>query len=75
MAYNRRNLLVKIIEAQDICLSQLAKGVKVKEIYAQHIARRFGISQRTFVRWMGVNAKKELKELNEQEATQEVKLE
>lgn len=74
MAYNRKNLLVKIIDAQEICLAQLAKGVKVKEIYALHIKKKFGISHRTFVRWMGVNAKKELKELNEQEATNEVNI-
>ncbi|HCT31518.1 MAG TPA: hypothetical protein DIW31_12515 [Bacteroidales bacterium] len=63
MAYNRKNLLTRIIEIQNITLEQKKKGVTQIWVYNNLIKDRFNISIKTFNNYLGVNAKKELKEL------------
>ncbi|WP_346856555.1 hypothetical protein [uncultured Draconibacterium sp.] len=64
MAYNRRNFLIKVIEVQDIYLAHRDRGVSAIWVYNNLIKPTYHISKRTFVRWMGINAKKELKQLD-----------
>lgn len=62
MAYNRENLLRRIVEAQDAFLEQQEKrkGVPSICIYREYIRPNFHISYSTFNRWMGINAKAKL---------------
>ena len=60
MAYNRKNLLNKIIEIQKTTLEQQAKGVTQKWIYENIIHTTYCISRATYYSYLGTNAKKEL---------------
>ncbi|MBN2868786.1 MAG: hypothetical protein JXK08_08955 [Flavobacteriaceae bacterium] len=64
MAYNRKNLLLKIIDIQQTTLEMKQRGVTQKWIYENAIREKYQISYRAFNNYLGVNAKKELKELN-----------
>ncbi|MFJ1492619.1 hypothetical protein [Capnocytophaga canis] len=71
MAYNRINLLKKIIEVQELTLHQYHKvGLTYKEIYWQHIYPKYHICYRTFHTYLGTPAKKQLKELQQAKAQQ-----
>lgn len=63
MAYNRENILTKILKIQEIALQHNRQGLFFKEIFHQHIEKQFNISKRTFDTYLGTNARKELKEL------------
>lgn len=64
MAYNKINLLNKIIEIQELTMYQYHKeGLTYKEIYWQYIFPKYHISYRTFHTYLGTPAKKQLKEL------------
>ena len=63
MAYNRKNLLLKIIDIQQTTLEMKQRGVYQKWIYENVIREKCKISQKTFYEYLGTNAKKELKEL------------
>lgn len=63
MAYQRKNYLEKIIEIQTIALKYNKQGLFYKEIYHTYIEKQYHISKRTFDNYLGINAKKELKEL------------
>jgi hypothetical protein len=63
MAYNRKNLLSRIIEIQDITLAHTNKGVTQEWVYKNIIYPRFYIARVTYYKYMGINAKKELPEL------------
>ena len=67
MAYNRENLLRRIVEAQDTVLEQqeLRRGVPLICIYREHIDKQFHISYSTFNRWMAINAKAKLAKIEE----------
>jgi hypothetical protein len=65
MVYHRRHYLDKVLEVQIIVLKQRKQGLFYKEIYYKYIENQFHISKRTFDNYLGVNAKKELKELND----------
>jgi hypothetical protein len=67
MAYNRRNLYLKIIEIQDIVLRGQRRGDSQKEIYYKEIERVYFISMRTFYSYLDVNARAELKKLDERD--------
>jgi len=64
VSYNKRYLYEKIIEIQEITLSEQGKGLSLVEIYSRYIRRQFHISHRTFERYLGINAKKHIKELD-----------
>lgn len=60
MAYNRINLLRRIIRVQDITFGYTQHGVSQEYIYRVYIAKDFNISRRTYYRYLGINAKREL---------------
>ncbi len=70
MAYNRENLLRRIIEVQDIVLEHRKHDTPQIRIYEKHIKDKFHISYSCFNEWISINAKKELKELLEKKAKQ-----
>lgn len=63
MAYNRKNFLTKVLKVQKIALYHNKQGLFFKEIYHLYIEKQFHISKRTFDTYLGINARKELKEL------------
>ncbi len=63
MAYNRKNLLLKIIEIQETTILLKNKGVTQKWIFDNVISEKYRICIATFNNYLCTNAKKELKEL------------
>jgi len=66
MGYNRANLLNKIIEIQTLTLQYQKKGYYQKWIYKNIVYPKYRISLSTYNNYLGINAKKELKELEAQ---------
>ena len=64
MAYNRTNLLKRIIEIQNTVLEYQHKGTSQKWVYENIIKVRYFLSEATFYAYLATNAKKELNELN-----------
>ena len=64
MAYNRKNYLKKVLKVQKITLEHRAQGLYFKEIYHKYVENQFNICQRTYESYLGVNAKKQLKEID-----------
>ncbi len=60
MAYNRYNLLLRIIDIQKITLDHTSRGISQEHVYRTIIAPKYGVSRRTFYRYLATNAKKEL---------------
>lgn len=67
MAYNNKNLLIKIIEIQGITMLHKANGATQKWIFENKIKEIHHVSERTFKNYLGRNAKYELKELERKE--------
>lgn len=67
MAYNRENYLKKVIEIQNLVLELKYndEDMYMKTIYWEHIQPKYHISYRTFNTYLGINAKRELKELQQ----------
>ena len=63
MAYNRKNLLKRIIEVQEITMREKDHGASQLWIYNNIIAGRFLISYATYNRYLTIAARKELKQL------------
>ena len=61
MAYNTRNVLVKMARVQDIVLDYKRKGVTQLFVYEHYIRDTYCISYSTFNRWLAYPAKQELK--------------
>lgn len=61
MAYNNRNVLVKMARVQDIVLDYKRKGVTQLFVYEHYIRDTYCISYSTFNRWLAYPAKQELK--------------
>lgn len=68
MAYNRRNLLNKMVKIQDIVAEKFALGIPYTRIYKDHVRDQFDISYSTFNNYLYHNARAELKELERKEA-------
>lgn len=66
--YNPENLLKKIIKVQEIVLEQKRRGVSQLWVYENLIREPFFISYSTYNRWLAVNAKRKLKELEMRES-------
>ncbi|MCC9072473.1 hypothetical protein LNQ49_12855 [Flavobacterium sp. F-65] len=71
MAYNRENFLTKVLKVQTIVLHHRKQGLFFKEIFYKHIEHEFHISKRTFDTYLGINARKELRELHENKSENE----
>ena len=65
MAYNRENFLKKVLKVQEIALHYSKQGLLFKEIYHLHIENQYDICKRTFDSYLGINARKQLRELQE----------
>ena len=65
MAYNKENFYKKIIEIQTITLRERKRGLFFKEIFHKYIENDYHISKRTYDSYLGINAKKKLKDLYE----------
>lgn len=74
MAYTRKNLLKKVLKVQEIALIERKKGLFFKEIFHKHIENQFDISKRTFDAYMGINARKQIKELQENKQNNQLTL-
>lgn len=70
MGYNRRNILKRIIEVQNITLEHTKRGSTQKWVYENIIYPRFLISIATYNNYLAVNAKAELKKMDETETAQ-----
>lgn len=70
VAYNRRNLLKKIIEIQNITLEFKKMGVTQKRIFTDHIEKRYHISRSTYYDYLSTSAKLQLKKIEKQEQQQ-----
>jgi hypothetical protein len=64
MSYNKLNHLKKIIDIQNIYLEHNAKGVSGEFIYKRMINPVYKVSRATFYKYLAINAKKELKEID-----------
>ena len=73
MAFNKRNTLERIIEIQNIVLEHQRRGVPQTWVYHNVVRKRFYIAYATFKNYMARNARRELKELNENEEVKEAK--
>jgi hypothetical protein len=65
MAYTKENFLKRVLEIQTIVLHHRKQELFFKEIFHKHIENQYHICKRTFDSYMGINAKKELRELRE----------
>ena len=63
MGFNRMNLLLRMIEVQTLVLQYQKEGRSQRWIHQNIIYPRYLISIATYYRFLGTNAKKELKEL------------
>ena len=70
MAYNRENLLKRIIEIQEIVLEYKQKDVPQIRIYQKYIAEQYHISYSCFNNYLACNAKSELRLLQQKKADQ-----
>ncbi|WP_297096410.1 hypothetical protein [uncultured Draconibacterium sp.] len=64
MSYNRRNILQRMIDIQNIVLSHTNRGVTQEWVFENEIFPVYKISRRTFYSYLNTNAKAELKKLN-----------
>jgi len=74
MGYNKKNLLIKIIDVQNLYIKHANRGVTTKWIFDTIIYPKFRISRATFYNYLATNAKKELKDLDEVEYTEKCKV-
>jgi hypothetical protein len=63
MAYNRKNLLCRIIAVQEITLREKDHGSSQVWIYRNIIGERFNISYSTYNRYLAIAARRDLKKL------------
>jgi hypothetical protein len=68
MAYTKENFLNKVLEIQTIVLHHRKQELLFKEIFHLHIEKQYHISKRTFDSYIGINARKELRELKEKKS-------
>lgn len=66
MAYNRRNILKRIVEIQNLTLEHTSRGVTQVWVYEHVIQPRFVISVRTYYNYLNINAKRILNESEKQ---------
>lgn len=70
MAYNRKNLLRKIIEIQNTTLEHTEKGVTQEWVYKNLIFPHYLISRATYYNYLAIPAKAQLKKLTQAEKQQ-----
>ena len=70
MAYNRRNILNKIVEIQNLTLDHTSRGVTQVWVFEHIIQPRFFISVSTYYNYLNINAKTKLKEYEKEQIQQ-----
>ena len=70
MAYNKKNLLVRMVEIQNITLEHTKKGVTQEWVFENVFYPRFFISRATYYSYLGTPAKAQLKKLLAEEKKQ-----
>ena len=70
MAYNRKNVLNRIIDIQNITLEHTSRGVTQEWVFKNKIKPIFHISRATYYQYLATNAKAELKQLKNIEKNQ-----
>ncbi|GAB6123067.1 hypothetical protein [Dysgonomonas termitidis] len=68
MAYNKRNLLLKIIAIQEIVIKEQKRGATQRWIFKNLIEDVFFVSEPAFNKYLARNAKHELAVLDKEEA-------
>lgn len=63
MAYNRRNILLRIIQIQEFTLEHTMKGVTQEFVYKNHVYPTYRISRRTYYSYLATPAKAEIKRI------------
>lgn len=66
MAYNGKNILLRMIAIQEIVLEHKKRGVSQRWIFKNIISPQYNISYSTFNRYLTYPAKRELKALSAQ---------
>lgn len=61
MAYNRENILQRIIDIQNITLEYTSKGVTQEYVFTTYIKPLYRISRSTYYAYLSTPAKLELK--------------
>lgn len=64
MAYNRRNFLTKVVRIQQITVEHTQRGVSQEWLFHNIIEPQFCISRATYYNYLAINARLELKKLN-----------
>ena len=69
MAYNRKYHLQRVLKFQEYVQEVLEEhtGLPLTKVYSLYVKDRFDISYSTFTKWLGINPKREIKELDEKE--------
>ena len=65
MAYNRRNILKRIIDIQTVTLEHTNRGVTQEWVYNNIVFPNYRISRSCYYAYLGTNAKAELKRLDD----------
>ena len=68
MAYNRRNLLLRVKEVNEIYVREHSRGVTNEDIYRNYIRDRFHISRTAFYQYLTIPYARQLRELEERAA-------
>ena len=64
MAYNKRNLLERIVDVQNTTIEHTSRGVTQRWVYENIFKKApYRLSQNTFYKYLARNAKGELREL------------
>jgi hypothetical protein len=74
MAYNKRNLYIKVIEIQDIVLAGQKRGDTQKDIFYKEIEPVYHISIATFYNYLATPAKMRLLKLDRELAEKRAQL-
>ena len=70
MSYNRRNILQRQIDIQNLVLDHKARGVTQEWVYENLVFPVYRISRRTFYAYIGSTAKADIKKLDKAEKLQ-----
>ena len=68
MAYNRRNILIKILDVQSLVLQHQKEYKNQRWIFKNIIYPKYHLSIGTYYNYLKTNARKELKELEQKES-------
>ena len=65
MAYNRRNILKRIIDIQTVTLEHTARGITQEWVYNNLVFPTYRISRSCYYAYLSTNAKAELRKLDD----------